>query len=156
MDRQLAAAVSIAMATTSCLGERIPEGAEAVTLAPERTYYSGYREASRLVIRDEATWSSAWETYQGRVTPRPAAPAVDFTREMVLLAAMGERSSGGYSIQIDEAAASEGALYVAVTESSPGAGCVTSQSLSQPVVYARVPQHADVRFIERLTTSECR
>lgn len=118
--------------------------------------YSGMENARRVVVRDAAGWRALWGEIVGARTPRPEAPAVDFGSEMVIVAAMGQRGSGGHSIAIDEVRADDGGLAVVVRETAPGRGCFVTQALTAPVTAVRVPAHdGPVRFIEQKETQDC-
>ena len=47
-------------------------------------------------------------------------PEVDFKKEMVLAAFMGEQNTGGYAVEIKDAVEEKGKLLVTVLERSPG------------------------------------
>ena len=81
----------------------------------------------------------------------PAVPAeVDFTREMVIVAAMGMRRSGGYSIAIENIFSAAGKLLVVVREVSPKTASMTTQALTAPLMAVRVARSNDpVSFVER-------
>ncbi len=118
--------------------------------------YSGIKDARRLVIRDAAGWAALWDAVVGARTPRPQPPAVDFNREMVIVAAMGQRGTGGYAISIDEVRREDDGLAVVVRETSPGSGCFLTQAFTAPVTAVRLPaSDAPVRFIERKETQDC-
>ena len=99
---------------------------------------SGVLDARRTVIRDPEAWSSFWAEATSILLPEPPVPAVDFDNEMVIVAASGERTTGGYTIAIDEVLESDVDLFVVVKESSPGADCVVTQALTAPVTAVRV------------------
>ena len=61
------------------------------------TCCSGIGQSERLVVRDNATWQTVWTSIWRGMMPTPALPNVDFTKEMVIIAARGTRSTGGYS-----------------------------------------------------------
>jgi PrcB C-terminal len=107
----------------------------------------------RLVVRSRAEWEALWARLQARLDP---APAVDFAREMLLVAALGERPSGGYRVSIP-AVAQDGALLRAeVLEIRPGRGCMTTMAVTTPVAVVRVPRsEAPVEFVERTETRDC-
>ena len=115
----------------------------------------------RLVIRDAATWQAQWNAIWAGLTPTPALPPVDFTREMVVVAAMGTRATGGYTIRIDSAAAAAGVTpgggaVVWVTSASPGPHCFTTQALTHPVDAVRLPLvGGPVTFREQSQTVDC-
>jgi len=122
------------------------------------TYYSGLDRPARLVVRDAVTWRIVWNEIYQRHSPVPSLPAVDFSREAILVVALGSRSTGGYGILLAGATQS-GTNEIAVTvhSSSPGPSCVTTQAFTQPVDIARLPLRAGtVRFLERNEVSDCR
>ena len=101
---------------------------------------SGFATPETMVIRTEAGWADAWSRINARVVPQPPRPSVDFTRDVVLLAAQGNQATGGYNILLDSAEEAGGGITVKVTETSPGPGCIVTQMLTQPVDIARLPR----------------
>jgi Tfp pilus assembly protein PilV len=103
--------------------------------------------AAQQVVRDQAAWQALWTRLHVNASPAPALPAVDFTRDMVVVAAMGMKSHGGYKIAITAAAEDAGKVTVEVTETSPGARCMNAMMMMSPVVVAKLPRRAgDVTF----------
>jgi hypothetical protein len=120
-------------------------------------YYSGLAQSDRIVVRDAATWQTVWNKVWQNAGDVPPLPAVDFSSEMILVAALGSRGTGGYGILIDGAteAANEG-IDVAIRSVSPGANCVTTQAFTQPVDIARLPLRAGkIEFKERAEVYSC-
>ncbi len=114
---------------------------------------TGINEARRLVIRDANTWASFWSELG--VGERPA---VDFTRDIAIAVAAGQRPSGGHEIAVSRISQAAGALTIEVTETSPGPNCMTAGSLTQPVDVVVIPA-ANVRnwnFAERKEVRGCR
>ena len=66
--------------------------------------------------------------------------AVDFTRDMVVAVAAGQRPTGGYEIAVDRVRQAKGELTVEVVETAPGPNCVTTASLTQPVDVVVIPR----------------
>src|SRR3954468_7360824 len=76
---------------------------------------TGIGESRRLVIRDANAWAEFWsELGTGD------RPAVDFTHNVVVAVAAGQRPSGGYEIAIDRIREAGGELTVDVVETAPG------------------------------------
>jgi len=120
------------------------------------TYSSGFDQPARLVVRDAATWQVVWNKIYLRELPVPALPAIDFSRDMIVVAALGSRSSGGYSILLDGAAEGPDGIAIAVNSISPGPGCGVSTAFTQPVDIARLPlRQGAVSFVERSHVSDC-
>lgn len=158
MTRTNALLSAVLIATLAACGRDPAIPGDARNLSMEQVGYdqsyqsSQFTEQTRLVIRDQQAWDDAWAKINGQTT----APATDFSTSMIVLAAMGQRNHGGYSIAFNDIAATRDALYVSVTESSPGSMCVTTQALVEPVVLARVERiDGDVQFIEHTQTTSC-
>jgi len=120
------------------------------------TFYSGLVEPQRLVVRDPATWSQVWATIWRNQSPTPPLPDHDFARDMLVVVALGQRSTGGYSILIDSAEATSDGVTVLVRAVVPGAGCGVTLALTQPVDIARLPRtDATVKFRDRTVQQFC-
>ena len=120
-------------------------------------FYSGLDKPARLVVRDPATWQAIWNQIYLRQTPVPPLPRIDFSHDMILVAALGSRSTGGFSILLGEAseAANDG-VTVIVDSSSPGSNCIVTEAFTQPVDIARLPlRDGAVSFVERSHVSDC-
>lgn len=114
---------------------------------------SHYPEPARWVIRDPAAWEQAWLQLSGNERPLPA---VDFEREMVLVAAMGERNTSGYEIAIEKVSEDADGIHVEVLESSPGPSCGVFDVLTAPVTMVAVPRtDSAVVWVERSRTLDC-
>jgi hypothetical protein len=141
--------------------EEFPAGANHVAihamddeLAPQ--LQSGFAMRARLVVQDDSTWTQLWPALAGTTRPAPQVPDIDFTSHAVVIAAMGPRTSGGYSIRIDDAATLYGDVWISVVEQSPGSTCAATDSLSSPVAVVLVPQFVgQARFVERTEQHIC-
>ncbi|WP_420128609.1 protease complex subunit PrcB family protein [Longimicrobium sp.] len=103
-------------------------------------YNSGFEMQARLVVTSQAEWEATWQRIWQNTRPVPAPPAVDFQHEVVLVAAMGSRSSGGHHIQLQQAAAQPGNVVVRVVETFPGEACVVTAAITEPVDVVRLPR----------------
>ncbi|MGH7631304.1 MAG: protease complex subunit PrcB family protein [Gemmatimonadales bacterium] len=115
----------------------------------------GLGDPSRAVIRDSTAWAAFWTQAHALVEPAPPVPAVDFDKEMLLVAALGTRSSGGHAVTIDSVA--RGAtLRAFVTAVAPGADCMTTMAITWPVQVVRVPRFdGSVEFVEGERVQPC-
>ena len=114
---------------------------------------TGVGEARRLIIRDANAWADFWSELG--VGERPA---VDFTRDVVVAVAAGQRPTGGYEIAVDRVSQANGELTVEVVETAPGPNCMTTASLTQPVDVVVVPALTahNWSFVERKEVRGCR
>lgn len=109
--------------------------------------YSGVTTPEHLAIRDAAAWSTLWARIYATQRPVPPLPDVDFGKEMVIAAALGTRSTGGYNVLVTQATQDASGVHIQVVETSPGPDCITTQALSQPIDLARAPRRdAPVQF----------
>lgn len=139
------------------LGELVGDPVQLVRL---QEYFpapnSGFDAQARLVVTSQAEWEATWRHVWHGHSPVPATPAVDFEREVVLVAAMGSRSSGGYHIQLQQAAAQSNRVVVRVIETSPGSRCFTTAALTEPVDVVRLPRTSlPIDFQTVKTVREC-
>ena len=101
---------------------------------------SGFRTPLRRVVSDEAAWRATWSVLwlsQPSATPRPA---VDFTRERVVVVALGERPTAAYGVVMDSAVAAPGRLTVWSHVVLSPAGCFGVDVVTQPVNLVRLPR----------------
>lgn len=122
-----------------------------------RSMYSGIEDRERRVLDNPASFETWWpETMNATVAPPPDIPEVDFNRRMVVAASMGTQPTGGYLVEIAGVRREGEELTVVVRETSPGAGCIVSQSLTAPVMAVTAPRvSGEVRFVEKRATRDC-
>jgi hypothetical protein len=114
---------------------------------------TGIGESRRLVIRDANAWAEFWSELG--VGERPE---VDFSRDLVVAVAAGQRPSGGHEIAVEQIAQSNGELTIGVVETAPGPNCMTTSGLTQPVDVVAIPK-VNARswsFVERKEVRGCR
>jgi hypothetical protein len=75
---------------------------------------------------------------------------------MLLVAAMGTRSTGGYTIEIEAVDRDSSAITASVRSRSPGKSCGTTAALTAPVDIVRIPRSDHpVRFVEEHIVTNC-
>ena len=84
-------------------------------------------------------------------------PQVDFSRDLVIAVASGERIDGGHDIVVQRVQRTGGELRIEVLETRPGQGCMTTAALTQPVDVVMVPSAGVTgwSFIDRAATGQC-
>jgi protease stability complex PrcB-like protein len=119
-------------------------------------FYSGLDKPARLVVRDAVTWQQVWQQIFLRESPVPSVPEIDFSREMIVVAALGSHSTGGYGILFDGASETADGISVRVNSTSPGPHCAVTGAFTQPVDVARLPlRTTKVTFVEQSHVSSC-
>jgi hypothetical protein len=139
-----------------------PEGALPAPFRPVpeahgMRFNSGMAQRERLVIRDGAAWADIWSRIASPFRPAPPVPAVDFDRNVVIVASMGAQGSSGYAITVDEVGITGGEARVSVTEVSPASGCIVLAEITDPVAVVVGPRfQGQPTFVERTSRHECR
>jgi hypothetical protein len=113
---------------------------------------SGMETTTREAIRDRGEWDRLWSRLNARGGRPITRPEVDFAREMVLVAAMGRRRTGGYIVRIESARTEGGEVVATVVETSPGPRCGAITMATAPadavvVTRSTLPVRWDVRQV---------
>ena len=116
-------------------------------------------EAFRQVIKNRDEFNDLWKRLTARIPPDnsvPSPPEIDFSKEMVVVAAMGQRPSSGYWIIIDGACESNGQVEVFVSnvEEPACAGHGIFTMLTYPSDIVRLPQ-IDLPIVFHETQMSC-
>ena len=117
-----------------CLAEALPVRSLA------KGAFSGIKEARREVIKDAAQWEKVWKQHDTNAGSSDKIPAVDFSKEMVVVATMGTRRTGGYSIEIRNVAPTDKTLRISLKQTSPPPDAITVQALTAPFHFVAVPK----------------
>jgi hypothetical protein len=123
-------------------GEMMLESPNTRTI--EKGDQSNIDEARRVVVRNDAEWTTLWKQHH----PDKPRPAVDFSKEMIVGVFMGSRPNAGFSTTILSATAANGALIVRYAEKVPAPGSISAQILTFPYHLVAIPKAAvtDVKF----------
>jgi hypothetical protein len=117
--------------------------------------YSGFREPAQFAVRDLEQWSDVWNRAFAAMAEIPPRPTVDFSSEMILVAAQGVRGSSGYDVSIDRIRSGDDGLIVDVTVTAPHRRCMVLTVVTSPVMMVRVPASSRIRFFEHTRTTSC-
>ncbi len=100
----------------------------------DRGSQSGLRVRKFVVIKNENDWKALWTSHTSLSVPPRTMPPADFQTEMIVAVFSGEKSTGGFGIEITriEEDSTKHALKVLVRESTPPTGAIVTQSLTQP------------------------
>jgi hypothetical protein len=115
-------------------------------------YYSGLTDSATYLIRDQAAWSALWTRINKNGGAMPL-PVVDFSKDMIIVVAMGGRGTGGYGVTIDRVVDTDGGgRVVEATMSYAGRSCIVTQALTAPFAGVLVPAtskavHFDLRSV---------
>jgi hypothetical protein len=115
----------------------------------------GYRDSVRLVVRDSVQWLRLWATLQGRRWPQTPPPAIDFSREVLLVSSLGYKPQGVYHMAIDSAVHRGSVVEVHVSYSAEPS-CKMIFSPTNPMDMARLPMPSErIVFVDHIQPRHC-
>jgi hypothetical protein len=116
----------------------------------------GLNEPMQQAVTTSAEFLKLWAQIHFHSSRVPSPPDIDFSKEMVLVNGMGQRSSGGYSIRTERIEDDGEIIRVFSRTRSPGPKCMTSAAFTSPVELIRVERSSKpVRFITMNEVVEC-
>ena len=154
MKPKRSAALIVLVLLTAC-GASAPQ-IPVVHLTSLNVGYQVFPSETMLVVRDQQSWQTSWSLMTANQIPAPPLPTVDFTKDMVLVAAAGTRPTTGYSVSITDATESSGGVTVNVTITSPGSNCAVALHVESPVDVATIARRdGTVGFVVTRKTYNC-
>ena len=112
----------------------------------------------RLVIKNRDEFSNFWKQLTSRIPPGngiPPPPEIDFTKEMIVVSAMGQRPSSGYRTVIDGACEVDGQVEVFVSNVEDVSCIGVATVLTHPADAVRLPR-TDLPVVFRETQIPCK
>jgi hypothetical protein len=133
-----------------------PGGTVMIETVLQRSIPSQPGQQLRDVARDEAAWKALWDRLRegdGGILPT-APPAVDFTTDMVIVAAMPTQGCVS-RVTIRKVTRTAGGLEVDLLEAPPAPNCVCIVS-ERPLHVVRLPKaEGEVRFTAEQGQTSC-
>ena len=110
----------------------LPPGFQAIAadarLEPPTRTANCYAAPTRMVFRTQVGWDQFWEDERRGCTVPPLPPGFDFSREMLVFAAMGKRMSEEDRISIDATSTRPDTLLIFVRRTMQESGCAGRQA----------------------------
>jgi len=124
--------------------------------------YAGLAQPEYRVVNSREKWQELWQelepqtSRQQRQASRNPPPDIDFQQSVLIIASMGRRPTGGYSVTISSIVETPQRIVVSVAEQSPGPNCVTTQAITHPIAIvttAQTQKPFEFEFVR--TTQQC-
>lgn len=154
----IAGSVAVMAVVAACRGTAAEENGAAPAASPDpvplaatelvRGNLSSVRVQEVAIARTEDEWRVLWRRHGGLQLPGPALPDVDFESNMVVAAFLGERPTGGFSVDVravdhlPATADSEERVMVTAVERAPLEDTIQPQVLVAPFHMVVVPRYA--------------
>jgi len=112
--------------------------------------FSGIHEPLQVTVRDQTEWEALWKRHTSNQSPPLPVPVVDFGTEMVVGLFAGDKTTGGYEVEITGAELKGSNLYIFYLEKNPAPGGMTIQAVTQPFHLIKLArQDIPVVFVKR-------
>jgi len=98
---------------------------------------SGLTIKEDYIIKNNQEWEAVWQKIVANQLEPSAAPAVDFNQETVIVIALGEKKTGGYSVKINNITETENQINIAYSINAPGSN-PTLQAFTQPYIAIKI------------------
>jgi len=104
----------------------------------EKGMTSGFMAPQEMFVSSLKDWIDTWMMREGSAAKKRAHPAMDFDRDVVLVAALGMKPTGGYSIEITRIVKTKTDIQVFVKRTAPAEGSKPGGGPTSPFVLARM------------------
>lgn len=107
---------------------------------------SGYRSVRQMVIDNSERWINLWQQHTSDTEPPTPVPKVDFTSHNVAAVFAGEKSTGGYSVEIltvetrNTQTIGLPSLVITVQYRQPQPGDFVTEAMTYPYHMIKIPQ----------------
>jgi hypothetical protein len=137
------------LALTACTGlagesvAPLPAAAQPRSLLaelPSLRQQNGFAAPEQRIVRTSEELAAAWQQLTARGRAQLPVPAVDFSREVVVLVALGLKPSTGHSVQIDAIRSSGANTTVVAHAVTPARDCIAGSAITYPLDLAIVPR----------------
>lgn len=102
--------------------------------------FSGIQEPLQVAITNETQWADLWRKHSVQTPSGQAAPKIDWSKETVLFVGIGQKRSGGHTVEITEVQRGNGKTEVIMKTKNPKPGGLQIQALTAPFHIAAVPK----------------
>ena len=98
----------------------------------------GYVKEEIRVISDRKSLLEVYG-YVNRIRkPGFSIPEIDFSKETVIAVFMGEKTTGGYGVIVEDVKEEKGKLVVAIKETKPGSKNMVTMAITQPFCIVKI------------------
>lgn len=114
---------------------------------------SGYCEETYLVVKTETGWANVWEKHTRPYPAATAYPKINFSKNMVICAFMGERPTTGYSISLQRIWTEEEKMCAEIDKRNPPENFMVSEVITYPYIIASL-QRTDLEIVFNITEED--
>ena len=98
----------------------------------EKGTNGGFENPTTKLINNQAGFEDLWQKIWNRTSDKPQIPEVDFSKNQLILVAIGAKNNGGYGLEIEKITETKNELNVIYFETKAGEKCMTTQAIVFP------------------------
>ena len=106
----------------------------------EQGQFSEITQKQYVVVDSQAEWQNLWRRHTGQKDRPFQGTMIDFTDTTVIGLFLGKRSTGGFSIAIQDLVATQDEIIVNLVETAPPPDAMVAQVLTAPFQIIQVPK----------------
>ncbi len=103
-------------------------------------FYGGMTDSKFIVIKDVKSLHMVYNVINEGKTPELKTPIINFEQETVIALFLGEKNSGGYSIDVEQIKTIHDKVNVVYKITSPKAGEMVTSVMTQPYCIVKIPK----------------
>lgn len=104
----------------------------------EENNMSGFSTGMEKFISSEKDWVAIWMERQGNLAAKRLHPEIDFDRDVVIVAALGRKNTGGYSVDITRVIRTKDDIRIYLKKTAPPADAKLPAVVTSPFIFARM------------------
>ena len=136
--------------TCAQINEPSPNGIKSTVLINRSSINDGtFTQKQTSTITSQSALDEALQRYN------EASVTADFNNGQVLLIDMGQKNTGGYSIELESLIESEGYVTANIVFNNPGRNCAVTTALTNPYIFVYVETNKEIRFSETTKSTDC-
>ncbi|WP_177229158.1 protease complex subunit PrcB family protein [Pustulibacterium marinum] len=108
--------------------------------------HGGPEDAKIIVAKEPSIVEEFYAQINTNVSPGYEIPALDYSKEMLLILCMGQRSTGGYAINVTDIEETTSMIKVTVAETSPEPGGLVTTALTSPFTIVKT-KYSDKKVV---------
>lgn len=98
----------------------------------------GSETAEYQIIQNSSSLLNVWNRAYGNQLSVPPLPNVDFNKETIIAVFMGQKSTGGYALKLENIQIDGNELFLDLSQIVPGADAITTMAFTHPWILVKV------------------
>jgi NDP-sugar pyrophosphorylase family protein len=112
--------------------------------------YGGYTDSKFMVIETEKSLAEVFNLLNKSRSPKFEIPAINFKKETVIALFLGEKTSGGYAITVEQVLDKNNKVSIFYKVTSPKLGDMVASVMTQPFSIIKIRKTAKEIVFESL------